>query len=83
MDKVILWGKIWVKPLALVYCLNGVYQFDEQFKLSLGIDNVFDKEYAEHISKSGLGNDALPIEERTKQVNEPGRTLWAKLDYEF
>ncbi|MGR5133798.1 TonB-dependent copper receptor [Vibrio alfacsensis] len=66
-----------------VLSLNGVYQFDEQFKLSLGIDNVFDKEYAEHISKSGLGNDALPIEERTKQVNEPGRTLWAKLDYEF
>lgn len=63
--------------------LNGVYHFNEQSKLSFGVDNLFDKEYAEHISKSGLGNDALPIEERTQKVNEPGRTLWAKLDYEF
>ncbi|WP_339386450.1 TonB-dependent copper receptor [Vibrio caribbeanicus] len=63
--------------------LNGAYQFDDQLSVSLGIDNVFDKAYAEHISKSGSGNDALAIEDRTKQVNEPGRTIWAKLDYEF
>lgn len=66
-----------------VLSLNGLYQFDDQFKLSFGVDNLFNKEYAEHISKSGQGNDTLPLEERTQRVNEPGRTLWAKLDYEF
>ena len=63
--------------------LNGIYEFDDQLSISLGIDNLFDKAYAEHISKSGSGNDALAIEDRTKQVNEPGRSIWAKLDYEF
>ncbi|MBA5761471.1 TonB-dependent copper receptor [Vibrio sp. 404] len=66
-----------------ILSLNGAYQYDDQLQLSFGIDNLFDKEYSEHISKIGSGNDALPIEDRTMKVNEPGRTLWAKLDFQF
>ncbi|WP_028109981.1 TonB-dependent copper receptor [Ferrimonas futtsuensis] len=66
-----------------VVSLNGAWRFADDFTLSMGIDNLLDKAYAEHISKSGAGNDLLPPEERTRQVNEPGRTLWAKLDYQF
>ncbi|MGL6070028.1 TonB-dependent copper receptor [Craterilacuibacter sp.] len=43
--------------------------------LSAGIDNLFDKAYAEHLSK-GEPNGLNPIVDR---INEPGRTLWLKL----
>ncbi len=66
-----------------VVSFNGAWQPSDQFRLSFGIDNVLDKQYAEHIAKSGAGNDALPINQRTRQVNEPGRSGWIKLGYEF
>ncbi|WP_229359795.1 TonB-dependent copper receptor [Ferrimonas aestuarii] len=66
-----------------VLSINVAYKHWDDLTLSLGIDNLLDKTYAEHVSKSGAGNDLLLPEERTVQVNEPGRTLWAKLDYKF
>ena len=45
--------------------------------LSGGIDNVFDRTYAEHISRAAAavaGYDAPSF-----RVNEPGRFVWAKL----
>ncbi|TKB51434.1 TonB-dependent copper receptor [Ferrimonas sediminicola] len=66
-----------------VISLNGAWRFAEGFTLSLGIDNLLDQAYAEHISNSGAGNELLPPQQRTRQVNEPGRTLWARLDYQF
>ncbi|XOZ34140.1 TonB-dependent copper receptor [Halomonadaceae bacterium KBTZ08] len=49
-----------------------------QSRLSLGIDNLFDRRYAEHIQQGSadLGASAQPI-------NEPGRMLWATLTTEF
>lgn len=64
-----------------VLSLNGVYRMDEHVKLSVGVDNLLDKNYAEHLNLAGnsaFGYPADPI-----AINEPGRTLWAKVDFDF
>lgn len=46
-------------------------------RVSAGVDNVFDRTYAEHLSKSGA---LVPGFVQTTRVNEPGRMFWLKLD---
>ena len=43
--------------------------------LFAGVDNLFDRSYAEHISRSGA---SIPGFERTRRINEPGRILWLR-----
>lgn len=68
-----------------VLSLNAGYRFNDQWLLTAGIDNVLDKAYAEHLSRTGqsagmTGMELYPIDTR---INEPGRTLWAKLQFSF
>ena len=58
-----------------VFSLNGGYRMNKRVKITAGIDNLFDKKYAEHLSKSGA---AITGYEADTRVNEPGRTLWLK-----
>ncbi|ULU23853.1 TonB-dependent copper receptor [Dyella terrae] len=60
-----------------VFSLNGAYRIDRRYTLSAGIDNVFNKTYAEHVNAATAG---LAGYVNTTRVNEPGRTLWIKLD---
>lgn len=62
--------------------INASWKHQDSILLSLGVENLFDITYAEHISRSGAGND-IPGSSPMFQVNEPGRTAWAKLDYTF
>ncbi|MGL4712449.1 MAG: TonB-dependent copper receptor [Shewanella sp.] len=62
--------------------LNASWSYNNDLSLILGIENLFDTRYAEHVSKAGTGND-LPGSEAMFRVNEPGRNLWAKLNYRF
>lgn len=55
----------------------GNYQINNALGMRLGVDNLLDKNYAEHSSRSNL----LDIE--SIKVNEPGRTIWAKLTADF
>ncbi len=57
--------------------LYGDLQLGEIFSLRAGVDNVLDKTYAEHASRSNL-MDPVAI-----KVNEPGRVMWVKLTAEF
>ncbi len=66
-----------------VLSVNGAWVSATKIKVSFGLDNIFNKTYAEHVSKSGGGNDLLPPADRTIQVNEPGRNFWVKVDYQF
>ena len=61
---------------------NASWKHNDALLVSFGIENLFDITYAEHISRSGAGND-IPGSEPTFQVNEPGRTAWVKVDYTF
>lgn len=57
--------------------LNASYRLDRRVLLSFGVDNVFDRTYAEHISRAAVavaGYDAQAL-----RVNEPGRFAWAKV----
>ncbi len=53
------------------------YDINNTFSLRMGVDNVLDKTYAKHASRANL-LDPVAI-----KVNEPGRTVWAKLTAEF
>lgn len=51
----------------------------DYFTLTGGVDNILDKTYAEHISKTGTwsGIDLAAYNDTTR-VNEPGRTFWIR-----
>ena len=56
--------------------LNGTYNIQKDLDLSVGIDNVLNKNYAEHLNKlgsSGFGYAA------TEQFNNIGRNYWARI----
>ncbi|MDH1065580.1 TonB-dependent copper receptor [Pseudomonas sp. GD03985] len=64
-----------------VFSLNGAYRVSSNLRLSAGVDNLFDKDYAEHLNlagDAGFGYPADPV-----AIDEPGRTLWAKVDLDF
>ena len=63
-----------------VFSLNAGYRVDTHFTLSAGIDNLFDKTYAEHLNAAPEG---LVGYVNTMRVNEPGRTAWVKLRARF
>ena len=58
--------------------LNGSWRPTAALRLSAGIDNVFDRTYAEHISRAGA---AVAGYTTTMRVNEPGRSVWLKVDF--
>ena len=63
-----------------VLSLNAAYRFSQQVKLSAGVDNLLDKRYAEHLNLAGDAGFGFPADAR---IDEPGRTLWAKIDFDF
>lgn len=59
--------------------LNGSYRLNKTTTLVAGVDNVFDRTYAEHISRAGAAvNGYAPA---TTRVNEPGRFFWVKASF--
>ncbi|MDA8388592.1 MAG: TonB-dependent copper receptor [Nitrospiraceae bacterium] len=63
-----------------VLSVNGGWTPEKGLIVSAGIDNLLDKTYAEFISRSGA---MVPGFVQTARVNEPGRTFWSKVSYEF
>ncbi|WP_043581875.1 TonB-dependent copper receptor [Geminisphaera colitermitum] len=63
-----------------VFSINGGWRINSHALLTAGIDNLFDKTYAEHVNRAGDGDPAYATNVR---VNEPGRTLWMKLQVTF
>ena len=60
--------------------LNGTYKLAQDVDLSVGIDNVLNKTYAEHLNK--LGNAGLGFA-ATEQFNNIGRNYWTRLNMKF
>lgn len=63
-----------------VFSLNGSWKANHTTLLSAGIDNAFDRTYAEFVSRGG---GAIPGYVQTERVNEPGRTLWTKVQIDL
>lgn len=63
-----------------VLSLNAGWKVMPNLQLTTGIDNLLDKTYAEHISRRG---DMVAGFDQLDRVNEPGRTVWLKAQFDF
>jgi len=63
-----------------IFSLNAGYRPNKKILVATGIDNLFDKTYAEFINRSG---SAIAGYIPTTRVNEPGRTAWLKATIVF
>jgi iron complex outermembrane receptor protein len=65
------------------FCVLSAYagvDFAEHFNLSVGVDNIFDTAYSEHLNLAGNAGWGFSADSRTY---EPGRTFWARVSVEF
>ncbi|MGL3045626.1 TonB-dependent copper receptor [Acinetobacter pecorum] len=60
--------------------LNGTYHVNDSMDLSVGIDNVLDRTYAEHLNKMGSSGFGFAANE---QFNNIGRNYWARISMKF
>ncbi|HJW02907.1 MAG TPA: TonB-dependent copper receptor [Azospira sp.] len=58
-----------------VFSVNAGYRPKKGVLVSGGVDNLFNRTYAEAISRAGTMISGF---DQTTRVNEPGRTLWLK-----
>lgn len=64
-----------------VLSLNAGYRIGNRMQLTAGIDNLFDRDYAEHLNLAGsadFGYPSMPV-----RIHEPGRNLWLKFGMEL
>ena len=60
--------------------MNATYKYSEALDFSVGIDNLLDKAYSEHLNKSGA---ALFGYAANEQFNNIGRNYWARVSMKF
>ncbi len=65
-------------PGYAVLDLYGHLALGQRTRLRLGMDNVFDRTYAEHVNEDLNALFGQPV-----TINEPGRTIWARIDTRF
>ncbi|WP_442683698.1 TonB-dependent copper receptor [Stenotrophomonas sp. JC08] len=61
------------------FSLNAAYRISDRLRASAGVDNLFDRAYAEHLNLAGSADFGFPAD--PVRINEPGRSVWLKLDY--
>ena len=64
-----------------VFSLNAAWKPSARIQLTVGVDNLLDREYAEHLSRGGSMVAGFPAP--STRVNEPGRALWFKADLKW
>jgi iron complex outermembrane receptor protein len=55
-----------------VFSLNGAYKINNNLKLSAGVDNLFDKAYAEHLNLAGNAGFGYPANRRSRSTSQAG-----------
>lgn len=63
-------------PGFSVFSINGGWRPKKGMLIAAGVDNLFDRTYAEHISRSAATVPGFLVQ--STRVNEPGRTFWIK-----
>lgn len=63
-----------------VFSISGGYAVNRKVKLVIGVDNLFDKRYFEHLNLAG--NAGFGYAANTA-INEPGRSVWARLSIKY
>lgn len=64
-----------------VLSVNAAWRPTRWVRLTAGIDNLFDKAYAEHLSRAGATIAGFPPP--TTRVNEPGRNWWVACNLSY
>ncbi|MFO7808281.1 TonB-dependent receptor domain-containing protein [Guyparkeria sp.] len=59
--------------------LHAGYRISKNWQIRAGVENLFDKTYSEHVNRAYSGAFGDP----TSRINEPGRTVWARLTATF
>ncbi|MRN38626.1 TonB-dependent copper receptor [Neisseria sp. N95_16] len=62
-----------------VLSLNAGWKINKNAILQAGVDNVFNKTYAEFVNKAGNASAGV----QTTRVNEPGRQFWLRGQMQF
>lgn len=63
------------------FALNAGYRLSDAWQLTAGVDNVFDRDYAEHLNLSGSADFGFPAD--PVRIHEPGRTAWVRLGFKY
>lgn len=64
-----------------VVSLNGGWRPRRNLLVTAGVDNLFDRAYAEHLSRNAATVPGFVLQ--SLRVNEPGRMAWLKLTLTF
>ncbi|GGD52864.1 TonB-dependent copper receptor [Pseudoxanthomonas indica] len=64
-----------------VFSANAAYRYSERVQVSAGVDNLFDRDYSEHLNLGG--NSAFGYPADPVRIHEPGRTLWLKVNLSY
>lgn len=60
--------------------INGAYRFTNGLEWSMGVDNLLNRAYSEHLNKAGSANFGFADDE---QLNNPGRNYWTRVSLKF
>lgn len=66
-----------ITPGFAVFSLNAAYRPKKGALLSAGVDNLFNRHYAEHVNLAG---SPVPGLDAISRLWEPGRNLWMKVN---
>lgn len=61
--------------------LNTSVRVGSNWRVSAGVDNVFDRAFSEHLNLAGSADFGYPAD--PVRILEPGRTAWLKLDFSY
>lgn len=61
--------------------INAGYRVNELVQVTFGVDNVFDRYYAEHLNLAGSADFGYPAD--PVRIAEPGRTAWLRLGVKY
>lgn len=64
-------------PSFATLALNATYRINDSVRVTAGMDNVFDRFYAEHLNLAGNADFGYPAD--PVRVAEPGRTAWLRV----
>ncbi|NMG34040.1 TonB-dependent copper receptor [Azoarcus sp. TTM-91] len=64
-------------PGFAVFSINAGWRPAKDAQLTAGIDNLFDRSYSEHLSRTGSALPGFVVPVNTR-IQEPGRTVWVK-----
>lgn len=63
------------------FAVHAAYRLNDVVQLAAGVDNVFDRYYAEHLNLAGSADFGYPAD--PVRIAEPGRTVWLRLGAKY